>query len=249
MTAEAPTYGTAGDDTITGSDRPELASGREGNDIMDGGNGADTLYGGSGNDTISGGQGNDVIYGGRGPELILPDEDGEGNASLLFLGETAGYRNTVGMYRIDSDGTVRDVTILFENASRVGSGGNLVPGETAVNLELGEDETIGFFIVPNGYGTDAALLDGEGSYELRHAETGEAATIQADAPMELWHVAADGRQRGPVPQTQLEKAVRAGQVPPDALVWRAGMSGWKAVREVPELAALFGAAPPPLPPG
>ena len=62
-----------------------------------------------------------------------------------------------------------------------------------------------------------------------------------------WHVAKDGRQEGPIPQDQLAHAVRAGQVPPDTLVWRAGMAAWRPVRAVPELAALFGAAPPPLP--
>ena len=64
----------------------------------------------------------------------------------------------------------------------------------------------------------------------------------------LWHVAAGGEQRGPLPQPQLEHAVRAGQVGPDALAWTAGMPAWTPIGQVPAFAALFGSAPPPLPP-
>ena len=67
------------------------------------------------------------------------------------------------------------------------------------------------------------------------------------APM--WHVAANGRTRGPIPQQQLEHAVRAGQVGPDALVWTAGMPVWESVSRTPVFAGQLGSVPPPLPGG
>ena len=67
------------------------------------------------------------------------------------------------------------------------------------------------------------------------------------APM--WHVAANGQTRGPIPQPQLEHAVRAGQVGPDALVWTAGMPVWESVSRTPVFAGQLGSVPPPLPGG
>ncbi|QDT14840.1 SPFH domain-containing protein [Alienimonas californiensis] len=65
----------------------------------------------------------------------------------------------------------------------------------------------------------------------------------------MWHVASGGQSRGPIPQSQLEQAVRAGQVGPDALVWTAGMPVWESVSRTPIFASQLGSAPPPLPGG
>ena len=65
----------------------------------------------------------------------------------------------------------------------------------------------------------------------------------------MWHVASGGQSRGPIPQSQLEQAVRAGQVGPDALVWTAGMPVWESVGRTPVFASQLGSAPPPLPGG
>jgi Ca2+-binding RTX toxin-like protein len=59
--------GTAGNDSLTGSD---------GNDIIYGGTGADTIYGGDGNDIIYGEAGSDTIYGGDGNDTIHVGIDG-----------------------------------------------------------------------------------------------------------------------------------------------------------------------------
>ena len=65
----------------------------------------------------------------------------------------------------------------------------------------------------------------------------------------MWHVAANGQKRGPIPQPQLEHAVRSGQVGPDALVWTAGMPVWESVARTPAFASQLGSSPPPLPGG
>ncbi len=63
------------------------------------------------------------------------------------------------------------------------------------------------------------------------------------------HVAIAGKQTGPFDLAALEAKVREGAVTRDSLVWKQGMASWTAAGSVPELASLFAAVPPPLPPG
>lgn len=63
-----------------------------------------------------------------------------------------------------------------------------------------------------------------------------------------WHVTANGQTLGPFSQEQLAQAVAQQQVTAATLVWSAGMAGWLAAGQVPQLAGLFGPPPPPPPP-
>jgi len=68
------------------------------------------------------------------------------------------------------------------------------------------------------------------------------------APPALWHVAVNGQTQGPYPAEQILSAISSGQVGRSTLVWTAGMSGWTAAEQVPQLAGAFGPpAPPPVP--
>ncbi|MCB9946514.1 MAG: SPFH domain-containing protein [Rhodospirillaceae bacterium] len=58
-----------------------------------------------------------------------------------------------------------------------------------------------------------------------------------------------GQQAGPFDMGALQAKVRSGEINRDTLVWKDGMAGWTAAGQVGELSALFGAVPPPLPPG
>jgi hypothetical protein len=62
-------------------------------------------------------------------------------------------------------------------------------------------------------------------------------------------MAVGGKQAGPFDMTALEAKVREGALTRDTLVWKQGMASWTAAGSVPELAGLFAAVPPPLPPG
>src|SRR5438552_19003714 len=42
-----------------------------------------------------------------------------------------------------------------------------------------------------------------------------------------WYYAAEGRQCGPVSETQLEELVRSGKLLPTSLVWHQGMPDWQ----------------------
>ncbi len=79
---------------------------------------------------------------------------------------------------------------------------------------------------------------------------GPSAPAPAAAPPPLpasWHVAENGRAVGPISVAEVGQAIADGRVTRETLVWSAGMAEWSAAGGVPELAALFAAAPPPLP--
>jgi len=61
-------------------------------------------------------------------------------------------------------------------------------------------------------------------------------------------VVVNGQQTGPHGRPQLQQQIRTGQLTAESLVWKQGMAVWTAAGQVPELAGLFGAAPPPVPP-
>lgn len=50
-------------------------------------------------------------------------------------------------------------------------------------------------------------------------------------PQTLWHYAADGKQIGPLPESDLRERVRSGQLSSHGYVWREGLSDWIAVSE------------------
>lgn len=64
----------------------------------------------------------------------------------------------------------------------------------------------------------------------------------------MFFVAVNGQQTGPHPMDALRQQVASGGIVRETLVWKQGMPAWAPASEVPELAALFAAAPPPLPP-
>ncbi|WP_033288780.1 SPFH domain-containing protein [Amycolatopsis jejuensis] len=66
-------------------------------------------------------------------------------------------------------------------------------------------------------------------------------------PVEQWFLGSNGQQLGPFDRAQVGQQVSAGILTPDTLVWKAGMAQWTPAAQVPEVAALFGATPPPLP--
>ncbi|MCA6123367.1 DUF4339 domain-containing protein [Bradyrhizobium sp. WSM 1704] len=58
-----------------------------------------------------------------------------------------------------------------------------------------------------------------------------------------WFYAADGQQKGPLPETQLRDLIARGMVRADTLVWTEGMAGWQKAGEIPGLVPGSVAAP------
>jgi Ca2+-binding RTX toxin-like protein len=187
------TNGTSGGDVLGGGDSADTILGQGGDDSVNGGKGNDTIQGGNGNDSLSGEAGDDVMTGGQGLpgtlnlDKLVMTEDYHG--SVTFLSESAGYKNTLGMYKIDAKGNIYGVQILFANASLKGSGGDLESGKSKAEFDVKAGERIGFFIVPDAFANkaNAALLtSGKGSFELRDAD-GKAGTIKG-GELSLFHV-------------------------------------------------------------
>ncbi|MGB0682587.1 MAG: Ig-like domain-containing protein [Magnetovibrionaceae bacterium] len=117
--------------------------------------------------------------------------------SVTFHNEGAGYKNTFGFYTIDEDGNISEPQIIWDNASKEGSGGDLVGGETTVSLgEIPEGSQVGFFIVGNGYNKNDWMKttdESEGTFEFRDAN-GDPASVTDDEPPQLVFIAPDGSE-------------------------------------------------------
>ncbi|WOT06741.1 tandem-95 repeat protein [Shewanella youngdeokensis] len=123
--------------------------------------------------------------------------------TVTFQGEGAGYQNTAGYYTVDENGTITGVQIGFENASQVGSGGDLVPGESSFTFDVSQGESFNLFVIPNGFRQNDFDDLQEGTYEFRDAD-GSIATIDSIDP-QLVHISEDGSET--VIQSQFGDAI------------------------------------------
>jgi len=191
-----PVIGTASADYMQGTNAHEVLSGRGGDDVIYAANGHDEVWGGTGDDLLYGDKGNDIVYGGGGPSYINLSAltiSGNYEGRVVFEGETAGYRNSLGSYKVDANGTIYDVTMHFPNASLQGSGGDLIAGQSESALSLSAGDQIGFFIVSNGYSYNGGYSNidfSNGSLEFRNSD-GSTASLNSTNPS-LWFVGADG---------------------------------------------------------
>ncbi|MCC6699205.1 MAG: SPFH domain-containing protein [Candidatus Hydrogenedentes bacterium] len=75
-----------------------------------------------------------------------------------------------------------------------------------------------------------------------------AAQVPPPVPQGNYFVAVDGQQTGPYDGPTLKQQIQSGRLTRDSLVWAEGMAQWTVAAEVPDVAKLFGATPPPIPP-
>lgn len=182
--------GTDRADMLFGGARSEKIVGQAGDDLMFGSGGSDEMYGDAGSDTMFG----DASKGGTVDlEKVKIAEDV--TAKVTFQGEEAGFQNAVGVYKIAADGTIYDVQILWGNASAKGSGGDLVAGKSALDLDVKAGEQLGFFIVPDAYSQSgmAKLLDSKnGSWSFVDSK-GNAGNVNAGSELKLVYEAPSGK--------------------------------------------------------
>ncbi|MFA0347607.1 tandem-95 repeat protein, partial [Vibrio sp. 10N.222.55.C6] len=112
--------------------------------------------------------------------------------TVTFEGETAGYQNAAGYYKVDEDGNITGVEVVYENASQVGGGGDLVPGQDQFSFQVEEGESFNLFLIPNGHQHNDFDAMQDGQYEFR-AEDGSPANMDTVDP-QLVFVAADGTE-------------------------------------------------------
>jgi uncharacterized repeat protein (TIGR01451 family) len=116
--------GTAGNDTLNGTNGADVICGLGGDDTINGGNGNDTIYAGDGNDTVDGGNGDDTLHGGNGNDIM-----GGGNGADYLYGD-AGNDTNYGETLIGS------LLYLFDNGNDHIYGG---PGNDDLDGQNGND--------------------------------------------------------------------------------------------------------------
>lgn len=192
---------------VVGSGRSDEFAGTAENDVVFGEGGTDVLIGAAGDDIIHGGGGDDRIEGNLGDDTLFGASTKGGivdmdkfriaedtTATITFQGESAGFRNTLGMYEINDDGSIGNVQIVFANASLKGSGGDLIGGQSAVKVDLQAGDRIGFFVVPNAYqksGMADLLNDETASFRFVDAD-GNPANVNDGKPVTLVHTSDEG---------------------------------------------------------
>ena len=120
--------------------------------------------------------------------------DAAADGSVTFMGESAGYRNAIGTYKIAADGSIYDVKILFANASLAGSGGDLVSGKSSAGFEMGAADKVGFFVVPDAFSqSTASLLSSQaGSFKFVDAK-GNPGNVNGGVELKLQYVSDTGK--------------------------------------------------------
>ena len=88
---------------------------------------------------------------------------------------------------------------------------------------------------------------------IAQAMSGQGAPAPAGGPPPIpgaimLFVAVNGQQTGPFDLQTLKQQVASGRLTKETLVWKQGMAAWTPAGQVPELATVFAAMPPPVPP-
>jgi len=120
--------------------------------------------------------------------------------------------------------------------------------QTAEAMEAAAENPGGMAAGGMGLGMGFAMANQMGA-----AMGGATAASQPTTPPPLptqpaYHIAVGGQQQGPFTLDALRTCVQDGRLTRQTLVWKQGMAQWIPAGQVPEVAALFGATPPPLPP-
>ena len=131
--AEDTTYGTNGNDILSGGNGKDTIYGLDGDDIISGGNGVDNLFGGEGNDQLTGDNGADNLTGGGDDDIIdgLSGFDTayySGNIEEYNFLFAAGYLHIIHNGGAGADGhdQVRNVErlVFADRVIEIGSGTN-----------------------------------------------------------------------------------------------------------------------------
>lgn len=63
---------------------------------------------------------------------------------------------------------------------------------------------------------------------------------------QVYYVAIDGRQVGPLNDSELSQLIVQKRINKDTLAWVPGMLGWKPIEQVPAILKVIALTPPPL---
>jgi hypothetical protein len=132
--------------------------------------------------------------------------DAARSASLVFEGEVAKLKSSLGVFQVDADGRLTAASMVFSNVNStvndpslpyiLDGKGPLTPGDTASLGTIPAGTQLGFFLVSDGFRMNAPGLFEEGRLELRSGlgDHTAPATLADGVPPVLVHVGDDGRE-------------------------------------------------------
>lgn len=124
----------------------------------------------------------DLVNGLAGGSLHVPDGQ---KLSLTFVGEEAGYLNTLGYYEISDDGSIGTTGIVFSSVDT----GDLSAGDTVEVGPFSGDTEVGLFLIQDGDSLGVDLSSGSLAFE---GSGGGAATVGDTSPPKLIHTSSSG---------------------------------------------------------
>lgn len=129
----------------------------------------------------------------------------------------------------------------------LGGGGGMNPAGMMMGMAMGGAMGSQMAGMMNGFGQQAQPQQPQQPQQAPPMPGG--APIPPSMPSAIQYmVAINGQQYGPYNMQQMQQMAQSGQINAQVLVWAQGMPQWIAAGSVPELAQLFGATPPPMPP-
>lgn len=184
----------------------------------------------------------------------------------VLTAELASVGIAVPRFVIENISLPPEVEAAVDTRSRMGIAGDLdqytrfqaanAIGEAAANPGGGAGEGVGLGLgLAMGQRMASALGGGQPQQPPRADAFQQTPPAQAGsaAPPPLprqarWFVGVGGAQQGPYDEGALGAMVSARSLTRTTLVWCEGMADWQPAEQVPDVARLFGAVPPPLPP-
>lgn len=187
-------------------------------------------------------------------ERIIPAFEGFGIALTEVQVQDIGLPEEVER-AIDKSGAMKVIGNMqmytqYETASSINDAANNPGGLAAAGAGIG----MGF-----GMGGQMGNAMG-GAFTNMAQQTGVAPGLSGAAPQPPampgppplpqlgLFIAINGQQSGPFELPALQQMALNGQLTRETLVWKQGMAAWAAADTQPELASVFGAVPPPMPP-
>lgn len=128
----------------------------------------------------------------------------------------------------------------------LGGGGGMNPAGMMMGMAMGGAMGSQMAGMMNGFGQQAQPQQPQQPQQAPPMPGG--APVPPSMPSVQYMVAINGQQYGPYNMQQIQQMAQSGQINAQVLVWAQGMPQWIAAGSVPELAQLFGATPPPMPP-
>ncbi|MCG9895516.1 MAG: SPFH domain-containing protein, partial [Fimbriimonadaceae bacterium] len=139
-----------------------------------------------------------------------------------------------------------EVEAAIDKRSSMGALGNL---DNYMKYQAAESMTEN----PGGVGAmgaqmAAGMAMGQQIMQNMNQPAQQPAAAPPPVPTVAVHVVLDGAAGGPHGVDALRGLISQGRLTRETLVWKAGLAEWVKAADLPEVASLFGQAPPPVPP-